>query len=662
MKKSNNNKFHNILESWKRLIFVLECDIHKQKKSKKYFNVCILEILLFFISLPLHFYITPKAMPEYVKTIKGRKTKAHKENFCNCYSKKQRINYKILLIVVFLISLKIILGSIYIITKPIFLNAAVEDNTWDFSVPGEYSYDNSKIDVVGGVAKLKSTNLNILDDTQVEFDSGTYNKTQYNTDHLELELYEVVPDTNTLALYHFNETAGTILDSSINSNDATNNGAAQGVGGKIYNGISFDGSDDYLNISGDLGDPVAMTVSFWFNKPNINSGTDYIIDARDNGNWRLLQDSTAGSCSDPLGNICFNGLVEIPSSELSNNTWYHVAITANTTETKIYLNGDLINTGSGLNPSLGTDIRIGRRYNGSNYYQGLLDELVFWDKVLAPSEIEDHAKNIYKISGEFESNIFDAGEVVPWDEISWTEDLKAGDWYNSSWSKRRKVLIDNTLNSNTLTNYQVRLKINYSPDMKSDFSDLRFTDSDGVNCGDGSGLEQSRKENYESTKKKGLYVTTIVDSRQIVQEFSLESKQECRLMNDLVRNLKERLQINPQIQQKLTLDAGFIDRKLTELISQSGMKPFIFPKKGLTFKAKGSLAWKKMLNNFINNVQDWLKEYHIRSNVESFFSSIKRIFGIITKRTPIAINTQYLCRVIHNNRRKLSYYEMITED
>ncbi|MFW5872032.1 MAG: transposase [bacterium] len=181
----------------------------------------------------------------------------------------------------------------------------------------------------------------------------------------------------------------------------------------------------------------------------------------------------------------------------------------------------------------------------------------------------------------------------------------------------------------------------------------------GVFCGDGSGLEQSRKENYESTKKKGLYMTTIVDSRQIVQEFSLESKQECQLMHDLVKNLKERLQDNPQIQQKLTLDAGFIDRKLTELISQSGMKPFIFPKKNLTFKAKGSFAWKKMLNSFINDVQSWLKEYHIRSNVESFFSSLKRIFGIVTKRKPRSIYVQVLCRAIHNNRRKLQYHDSI---
>jgi flagellin-like protein len=52
-------------------------------------------------------------------------------------------------------------------------------------------------------------------------------------------------------------------------------------------------------------------------------------------------------------------------------------------------------------------------------------------------------------------------------------------WYNPSWLKRREVTIDNSLNPNELTCYQVQLTVGYDSDMVSDFSDLRFTDSDG---------------------------------------------------------------------------------------------------------------------------------------------------------------------------------------
>ncbi len=52
-------------------------------------------------------------------------------------------------------------------------------------------------------------------------------------------------------------------------------------------------------------------------------------------------------------------------------------------------------------------------------------------------------------------------------------------WYNPHWLKRKAVTIDNTLNPNDLAGYQIQLNIPYDSDMNSDFSDLRFTDSDG---------------------------------------------------------------------------------------------------------------------------------------------------------------------------------------
>jgi len=52
-------------------------------------------------------------------------------------------------------------------------------------------------------------------------------------------------------------------------------------------------------------------------------------------------------------------------------------------------------------------------------------------------------------------------------------------WYNPSWLKRKAVTIDNTLNPNELTGYQIQLNVPYDSDMIADFSDLRFTDSDG---------------------------------------------------------------------------------------------------------------------------------------------------------------------------------------
>ena len=57
-------------------------------------------------------------------------------------------------------------------------------------------------------------------------------------------------------------------------------------------------------------------------------------------------------------------------------------------------------------------------------------------------------------------------------------------WLDITWKYRRPITIDNTNNSNTLTDYQIKLSLNSSnfdfSKANSDGSDIRFTDSDGV--------------------------------------------------------------------------------------------------------------------------------------------------------------------------------------
>lgn len=191
---------------------------------------------------------------------------------------------------------------------------------------------------------------------------------------------------------------------------------------------------------------------------------------------------------------------------------------------------------------------------------------------------------------------------------------------------------------------------------------------DGQMCGDGSVIERTRKENYESDKKnkkkgkkKGLHLTSIVDSKERVLAFDVGGTQECRAMHFLVKEIVNIIKrdVNGLLKKaKLTLDRGFVDKKLAQLIEESGIIPYIFPKKNNVLKSKGHPAWKRMLLNLLENVQDWLKEYHIRSHSESFHSSFKRIFGIITKKIDDATYTQVLARIIHNNRRKTTYYNL----
>jgi len=57
-------------------------------------------------------------------------------------------------------------------------------------------------------------------------------------------------------------------------------------------------------------------------------------------------------------------------------------------------------------------------------------------------------------------------------------DLGGDIWYNTNWLKRAPVTITNT--GSALSDYQVKIILPYDADMKSDFSDIRFTTDDGA--------------------------------------------------------------------------------------------------------------------------------------------------------------------------------------
>jgi len=182
------------------------------------------------------------------------------------------------------------------------------------------------------------------------------------------------------------------------------------------------------------------------------------------------------------------------------------------------------------------------------------------------------------------------------------------------------------------------------------FEDLKT--SDGKLSGDGTGLERSRKENYESTKKKkaGQYMTSIIDSREIVQAFDISGTQECQIMHELIKNVEG---------DSLRLDAGFNDRKLVWEISRRGMTPYVFPK--CNNNINGDVYWQKMYLTFYYDLINWLIEYHQRSHTESFHSSFKRTFGIITKLKLCSKFSQVCARIIIHNYRRQSYFDKLKD-
>lgn len=173
--------------------------------------------------------------------------------------------------------------------------------------------------------------------------------------------------------------------------------------------------------------------------------------------------------------------------------------------------------------------------------------------------------------------------------------------------------------------------------------------SDGILAGDGSGLETSRRQNYgkerQSTKE---FLTSIVDSREIVQAFDFSGESECKAMHSLIKEVEG---------ESLRLDAGFNDRELVRKIVEQGMLPYVYPKR--INKLNGDPSWKEMYFEFMIDVIEWLGQYYQRCHSESFHSSFKRVFGIIRKQRGHSKFIQVMARIILHNHARLSYFKRI---
>jgi len=186
-------------------------------------------------------------------------------------------------------------------------------------------------------------------------------------------------------------------DSSGNGNDGAWNGNATSAAGKYGNGVTFDGTGDYINVGGGdnsiLDIPGAITITTWI-KPTAAALSSY----------HQIMGNANGSTSQ-YGLYLFNGKLfyAISSSgsyedydssvTLVADTWYHIVATNTGSDTvQIYINGTAYTptkSGSVTTPTSGfTTTSFGRNGNvDSEYFAGIIDEARIYNRVLSSSEV-----------------------------------------------------------------------------------------------------------------------------------------------------------------------------------------------------------------------------------------------------------------------------------
>jgi sugar lactone lactonase YvrE len=183
-------------------------------------------------------------------------------------------------------------------------------------------------------------------------------------------------------------------DSADGNNGTLMNGAtfASGMVGQAF---SFDGADDYVNVpdNSNLDLTTAITFVAWVN-PGNPAGEMGMVDKTqtpDNANYRFYVKNAGHNPGNYTGTP-FQAY--LATSSLPTGQFSHVAITLGGGAISFYVNGSPVSHttvfGSGL-PSVGQanngPLRIGRDIIG-RFFQGRLDEVQLYNRVLSGSEIQ----------------------------------------------------------------------------------------------------------------------------------------------------------------------------------------------------------------------------------------------------------------------------------
>ncbi|MCF8368502.1 MAG: LamG domain-containing protein, partial [Bacteroidales bacterium] len=157
------------------------------------------------------------------------------------------------------------------------------------------------------------------------------------------------------------------------------------------NSLEFDGVDDRIAINKSLNGSSAVTIEAWVYPHSFNpqSPDNYISNVAGHDDagalLRIGDEDGSNMVDDNRAQFTINtanGVDKCNSTtEMSINTWYHVAGTYDGSNLKIYVNGILEDTEphSGTISTASSLINIGGPLGTSRYFDGLVDEVRIWN-------------------------------------------------------------------------------------------------------------------------------------------------------------------------------------------------------------------------------------------------------------------------------------------
>ncbi|NMB70304.1 LamG domain-containing protein [candidate division WWE3 bacterium] len=165
---------------------------------------------------------------------------------------------------------------------------------------------------------------------------------------------------------------------------------------KYGKALSFDGSDDYVDLGTSLDDNDEITVSAWVNADTLSSGGAGIVGNYTNtcssGDYVMYLDSSTGKFTVNWSNRD----VIVSEQTISTGNWYHLAFTrsgfVDNWTIKTYINGNIDNTATTIYNTDGTNVTtaIGRwgACSAWGFFDGFIDDVRVYNSALTDDQIK----------------------------------------------------------------------------------------------------------------------------------------------------------------------------------------------------------------------------------------------------------------------------------
>ncbi|HKR13834.1 MAG TPA: LamG-like jellyroll fold domain-containing protein [Pyrinomonadaceae bacterium] len=197
--------------------------------------------------------------------------------------------------------------------------------------------------------------------------------------------------------WKFDENTGsTTADSSGNAYNGTLTSGPSWTTGRVNSALSFDGTDDYVQVGAQAGLEMSdtLTISAWIFPTGAGSdGTLGGTIVNKEGEYQLFR-LPNGSIRWVLANTDPGWALVDTGASAPLNQWTHVAFTYNKGTGKTYINGSLVHTYSGsgaivdnIHPSE-DDLRIGGRQGWNQFFNGKIDEVRVYNRGLSAAEVQ----------------------------------------------------------------------------------------------------------------------------------------------------------------------------------------------------------------------------------------------------------------------------------